>query len=143
MSVLIVNYNKINNKYNRVYNILKQYMILPYYNILQYNTVWDIRHEVKCSMIAYCNMTVWQSATWKQKQRTTMCICTINTTCFSPRLAISRAASFPMPALAPVIRTVFPSNMTLLRHTPPASHLRKASMNDPDRKWKNTVNYIY
>lgn len=58
MSVLIVKYNKINNKYNRVYNTLKQYRILPYYNILQYNTVWDVRHEVTCSMtvITKCHM---------------------------------------------------------------------------------------
>ena len=55
-------------------------------------------------------------------------------TVVSPRLAISRAVSFPMPVLAPVMRTVFPSSLALLRHTPPASHRRKASTLAPDRE---------
>lgn len=48
-----------------------------------------------------------------------------------PRRAISKAVCFPMPVLAPVIRTVFPSSLALLLHTPPAIHLRKASRPAP------------
>lgn len=42
----------------------------------------------------------------------------------SPRRAMSRAVSLPMPVLAPVIRTVLPSKRAEQRHTPPAIHLR-------------------
>lgn len=32
------------------------------------------------------------------------------------------AVSFPMPVLAPVMMTVFPSSLALLRQTPPAKY---------------------
>ncbi|TNN64153.1 hypothetical protein EYF80_025651 [Liparis tanakae] len=40
----------------------------------------------------------------------------------SPLTASAVAVSFPMPVLAPVMRTVFPSRLTVDLHTPPAAY---------------------
>lgn len=40
----------------------------------------------------------------------------------SPLEARSIAVSFPIPVLAPVMMTVFPSSLALLRQTPPAKY---------------------
>lgn len=39
-----------------------------------------------------------------------------------PRKAKSKAVSFPIPEFAPVIKTTFPSNRAVDRHTPPAAY---------------------
>ena len=51
----------------------------------------------------------------------------------SPLLARSAAVSFPIPVLAPVMRTVFPSSLVGLQQTPPAFHLCKAYSPSPGR----------
>lgn len=83
---------------------------------LTYTHVQDVRHSL---CICFCfSVLFFNKQTWR----------------VLPLWAMSRAVSFPIPVLAPVMRTVFPSSLALLRHTPPAIHLRKASTPTPDKK---------
>lgn len=57
----------------------------------------------------------------------------------SPRMARSRAVSFPIPVLAPVMRTVFPSRVAVDWHTPPAAYFLWRH----DENWFNTRSTVW
>ena len=60
----------------------------------------------------------------------------------SPLPARSTAVSLPIPVLAPVIITVFPSRRAVLWHRPPPIHRRKTTTATPAIPCKIQIPYI-